>query len=73
MEVGGLGAAEIIILLAVIALVVGGPIAVIVLVIFLINRKKNSNAQMKKCESCGYSIPAETTVCQFCSGVPEGS
>jgi hypothetical protein len=66
MEVGGLGSTEIIILFLVVLLTVGGPVAVIVLVLFLINRRKNSTARLKKCESCGYAIPEEAALCQFC-------
>lgn len=66
MGVGGLGAVEILILLFVFLLVVGGPLAIIVLIILLINRRKNANVPVKKCEFCGYSIPVEATLCQFC-------
>jgi hypothetical protein len=66
MLVGGLGIPEIIIILIVLLMVVGVPIAIIALVLFLIKRSKNSNAGMKKCAFCAYSIPAEAKVCRFC-------
>lgn len=66
MEVGGLGTTEILILLILLLLVVGVPLAIIALVLFLLKRRKNSTARVKKCAFCGYSIPVEATVCQFC-------
>ena len=66
MLVGGLGTPEIIIILIVLLMVVGPPIAIIALVLFLIKRSKNSNADMKKCAFCAYSIPVEAKVCRYC-------
>jgi len=66
MEVGGLGLPEIIVLLVVFLLVVGGPIVVIVALVIFFNRRKKSNTNMKKCAFCGYSIPIDATICQFC-------
>lgn len=62
MEVGGLGLTEIFVLL----LFIGGPIVLIVALVLFLNRRKKSNADMKKCAFCGYSIPVEAVVCQFC-------
>ena len=66
MEVGGLGLPEIIVLLIVLVLLIGGPVLLIVALVLFFNRRKKSNAVIKKCVFCGYSIPIETTVCQFC-------
>jgi hypothetical protein len=66
MAVGGLGAAEILILLILLLVVVGIPLAIIGLVIFLVKRSRKSNVPVKKCASCGFSIPAAATVCEFC-------
>ncbi len=62
MEIGGLGLTEIFVLL----LFIGGPIVLIVALVLLLNRGKKSNAGMKKCAFCAYSIPVEATACQFC-------
>lgn len=67
MEIGGLGLTEIIILLLVFGLGIGGPLLLIVALVLFFNRRKKANAGMKKCAFCGYSIPVEATVCQFCS------
>ena len=61
-----LGLTEIIILLLVFVLVFGVPLVVIVAVVLFFKRSKKSNASMKKCAFCGYSIQREATVCQFC-------
>jgi hypothetical protein len=66
MEVAGLGLWEIIILLIVFLLFGGGPIVLIVALVLFFNRRKKSNASMKTCAFCGYSIQVEATVCQFC-------
>lgn len=66
MLVGGLGIPEIIIILIVLLTVVGVPVAIIALVLFFIKRTKNSNADMKKCPFCAYSIPVEAKVCRYC-------
>jgi ABC-type antimicrobial peptide transport system permease subunit len=66
MAVGGLGAAEILVLLLFFLVIVGVPLAIIALIFFLVKRSKKSNGQVKKCASCGYSIPAAATVCEFC-------
>lgn len=66
MLVGGLGAPELIVILIVLTLLVGVPIAVIVALILFFTRRKKSNAPMKKCAFCGYSIQAESTACEFC-------
>ena len=62
----GLGPTEIILILFVLLVVVGGPVAVIAVVIFFVMRSKKSNTQVKKCASCGYSIPVDAASCQFC-------
>jgi hypothetical protein len=67
MLVAGLGTPEIIVLVIVFLIIVVPPVAIILLVVFLVKRNRNSNARLKKCAFCGYSIPVEATVCQFCS------
>jgi len=64
MLVDNLGTPELNIIALVMA--VGGPIAIVVLVVFLIKRSKNSDAHLKKCAFCAYSIPMEAIVCRFC-------
>ena len=66
MEAGGLGIPEIIVLLIVFLLVVGLPVVLIVALVLFLNRRKKSNAGMKKCAFCAYSIPVEAKVCRFC-------
>ena len=66
MDIGGLGLTEIIVLLFVFLIVIGGPILLIVALVLFFKRRKKSNAGMKKCAFCAYSIPIEATVCQFC-------
>lgn len=61
-----LGPTEIILIVLVVLMVVGGPVAVIAVVIYFVIRKEKSNAHVKKCAFCGYSIPVETAVCQVC-------
>ncbi len=67
MLIGGIGAAEIMVILIVLLLFVGLPVVLIVALIFFFNRRKESNAGMKNCPFCAYSIPIEATVCRFCS------
>jgi len=66
MLIGGLGTTEIITILIVLLLTVGIPIAVIVALILFFNRRKKSDADMKKCAFCANSIPVEAKVCRFC-------
>jgi len=65
MLIGGLGTPEIIIILIVL-LLIGLPVVLIVALVLFFNRRKESNAGMKKCPFCAYSIPVEATVCRFC-------
>lgn len=57
---------EIIILLGVFLLTIGVPVAGIVALVMFFNRRKKSNAGMKKCAFCAYSIPVEAIACQYC-------
>ena len=66
MLIGGLGIPEIIVILIVLVLTFGLPIVVIVALVLFFTRRKKSNAGMKKCAFCAYSIPVEATVCRFC-------
>ncbi len=66
MEMHNLGLTEIIIVLLVFVIVFGVPLVVIVAVVLFFKRSKKSNAGMKKCAFCAYSIPIEATVCQSC-------
>jgi len=62
----GLGPAELIVILIVLVLVFGLPVVLIVALVLFFNRRKKSNAVMKKCAFCAYAIPVEATVCRFC-------
>jgi len=66
MLIGGLGTPEIIVILIVFLLVVGLPVVLIVALVLFFNRRKKTNAVMKKCAFCAYSIPVEAKVCRFC-------
>jgi len=66
MLIGGLGAAEIIVILIVIMLFVGLPVVLIIGLVLLFNKRQKSDTGMKKCAFCAYSIPFEATVCRFC-------
>ena len=55
-----------IVTLIVLLLTVGAPVIVIVAVVLFFNRSKKSDAGMKKCAFCAYSIPMEAIVCRFC-------
>lgn len=66
MAIGGLGITEIVVILFVLLLIVGVPVAVIVALVLFFNRRRKSNAGMKKCAFCAYSIPVEAIVCGHC-------
>ena len=73
MGIGGLGVTELIILVIVFLLVVGVPVGLTVALVLFFNRRRNSNAGMKKCAFCAYSIPLEAMVCRFCGReLPQG-
>ena len=65
--VDGIGTPEIIIIFIVFLILVVPLVAIVALVGFLVRRSKNSNAALKKCAFCAYSIPVEAKVCAFCS------
>ena len=66
MLIANLGPTEIIILLIVV-LSLALPVVLILAVVFLlVSKRKSSQAAIKKCNSCGFTLPVDARVCQHC-------
>ncbi len=60
-----IGTTEILLILAMLFLL-AVPVIIVLGIVWLVNRNKQSNANLKRCQHCAEMIQAQAKVCRFC-------